>query len=340
MNSLLKRQIDKHLKNGLNNIDQFLLAVDNSYKNFEEQIEMLQHAMKVSSDELYEANQKLREEAASLKEINNNLEFVLQSMGLDSKLTGEMGEFNASDYIKNQTLEILRINKQREELMKNLEKQNKELNDYAHMVSHDLKSPLRSIDTLVNWFIEDNPNVVTQDNRKSLDLILQNVEKMDVLIKGILDYSSVDLQHSNLKVVDLDQLVKSLLKELVIPQKIEVKIESQLPVIKANDFRCKILFKHLIQNAYQYNSKKKGTIQIGCNEDADQIVFYIKDNGDGIPEPYQKKIFNVFSKLDSTNQSSGIGLAISKKIVEIYGGKIWVESNENIGTTVYFTILK
>ena len=94
MNSLLKRQIGKHLKNGLNHLDQFLESIDDSYRNYEDQIAILQHSMKISSDELYEANQKLRDEADSLKEINKNLEFILNSMNLDSNNSQSLNDFN------------------------------------------------------------------------------------------------------------------------------------------------------------------------------------------------------------------------------------------------------
>ncbi|CAM4025250.1 MULTISPECIES: sensor histidine kinase [Flavobacterium] len=340
MNSLLKRQIEKHLKNGLNDIDQFFTAVDNSYANFEEQIAMLQRAMKISSDELYEANQKLREEADSLKEINSNLEFVLESMSLDTQTTGKLEEFSSANYIKQQTQEIVKINKQREELVINLEKQNKELSQYAHMVSHDLKAPLRSIDALINWFIEDNPEFINEKNKESLDLILFNVEKMDLLIGGILDYSSVDTKKTDDRLIDINALVQELVQTLDVPKNITIKIDNVLPKIFGNDFRFNQLFQNLIQNAIKYNRKEVGLIEIGCKEDENVIEFYIKDNGMGIPEPYHNKIFEIFSKLESNNQSSGIGLSIVKKIIEIYNGQIWLESQEDIGTTFYFTLPK
>lgn len=340
MNSLLKRQITKHLKNGLNDIDQFFDAIDNSYVNYEDQIAMLQRAMKISSDELYEANQKLRDEADGLKEINKNLEFILDSMNLDIQSSNNRREFNTSEYIKQQTKEIVKINKQREELLKNLEKQNEALNEYAHMVSHDLKAPLRSIDTLINWFIEDNSELMNDTNRESLNLILSNVEKMDTLINGILDYSAIDKQEINDRLIDLSILVDEILRTIHVPKHIEIKIVNKLPKLFGNDFRYKQLFQNIIQNAVKYNDKEIGIVEIGSSETATEFQFYVRDNGVGIPERFQEKIFKIFSKLESDNQSSGIGLSIVKKIIEIYNGKIWIESEEKIGTTFYFTIPK
>jgi signal transduction histidine kinase len=340
MNSLLKRQIDKKLKGGLNDLDIFLAAIDDSYNNFENQIGLLQRAMKISSDELFEANQKLRDEAESLKEVNKNLQFILNSMSLDVAITSNVDSFNSSDYIKQQSVEIVKINKQREELLLNLEKQNQVLNEYAHMVSHDLKAPLRSIDTLINWFIEDNQAMMNETNMKSLNLILSNVEKMDLLIKGILNYTAIDNKENQDRTIDLNILIEETLRTIHISEHVKINVKNHLPKVFGNDFRYKQLFQNLIQNAIKYNDKENITVEIGNSESDTQISFYIKDNGIGIPEQYQTRIFDIFSKLENNDPSSGIGLSIVKKIIDFYNGTIWLESQENIGTTFYFTIPK
>ncbi|MCB6097605.1 sensor histidine kinase [Flavobacterium psychrophilum] len=340
MNSLLKRQIDKKLKNGLDDIAPFINAVNDSYNNFEDQISMLQRAMKISSDELFLANQKLRDEAKGLKEINKNLRNVLNSMNLENNNIDNDDHLNSADYVKQQSDEIIRINKQREELLKNLEKQNQALNQYAHVVSHDLKAPLRSIDTLINWFKEDNAAILDDNNNKSLDLVLSNVEKMDLLIKGILDYSAIDKLEVKDRTIDLNILIHKIIRTITIPNHIEIILKNKMPKIVGNDITLKQLFQNLIQNAIKYNDKEMGFVEIGSKENDNEIEFYIKDNGIGIKERYQDKIFNLFSKLENTDQSSGIGLSIVKKIIDIYQGKIWLESQETIGTTFYFTIPK
>ena len=340
MNSLLRRQIDKKLKGGLNDLDLFLVAINDSYENFENQIDLLQRAMKISSDELFEANQKLRDEAESLKEVNKNLQFILNSMSLDVAITSNEESFNSSDYIKQQSIEIVKINKQREDLLLNLEKQNQVLNEYAHMVSHDLKAPLRSIDTLINWFIEDNQEMMNETNMKSLNLILSNVEKMDLLIKGILNYTAVENNENQDRIIDLNILIDETLRTIHISEHVEITVKNQLPKVFGNDFRYKQLFQNLIQNAIKYNDKENITVEIGNSESTNEISFYIKDNGIGIPEQYRTKIFDIFSKLENNDPSSGIGLSIVKKIIDFYNGTIWLESQENIGTTFYFTIPK
>lgn len=341
MNSLLKRQIAKLIQpEQLKDLRQFLKAVNDSYDNYEDQLGMSQRAMKISSDELFEANQKLREEANSLKEINENLSAILTSMNLDATKLADEKNFNQSDYLKQQASEIVIINKQREELLKDLALQNEELSEYAHVVSHDLKAPLRNIDTLVNWVIEDNKDGMGEDCVNSLNLVLSNVEKMDLLIKGILDYSTIDKLEAEDRQVDFNFMIDEILRTIDIPKNIKIIIQPNMPSIYGNAWRFKQVFQNLIQNAIKYNDKEIGKIEVGFDEKAQEYEFFVKDNGIGINSSYFARIFKVFTKLESNNSSSGIGLSIVKKIVQYYKGKVWLESQENIGTTFYFSIPK
>lgn len=340
MNSLLKRQIGKHLKNGLNHMDQFLESIDDSYSNYEDQIAILQHSMKISSDELYEANQKLRDEADSLKEINKNLEFILNSMNLDSNNNPTLNDFNTSDYIKQQTIEIIKINKQREELVYSLEKQNQSLNEYAHVVSHDLKSPLRSIHSLITWIKEENEKNFNPQTEEYFTLIQKKVEKMNHLIHGILTYSKIDKVNIVKEEVDLNDLVNNILNMVFVPPHIEINIKSKLPTIKADGFRMQQLFQNLINNAINFNDKPKGLVEISCQEEDGHYVFSVKDNGVGISKKNHEKIFLIFESINVDDKSSGIGLSIVKRILDNSNEKIWLESQENKGTTFFFTLHK
>jgi light-regulated signal transduction histidine kinase (bacteriophytochrome) len=340
MNSLLKRQIGKHLKNGLNHMDQFLESIDVSYSNYEDQIAILQQSMKISSDELYEANQKLRDEADSLKEINKNLEFILNSMNLDSNNNPTLNDFNTSDYIKQQTIEIIKINKQREELVYSLEKQNQSLNEYAHVVSHDLKSPLRSIHSLITWIKEENETNFDPQTAEYFNLIQKKVEKMNHLIQGILTYSKIDKLNIVKEEVDLNELVNNILNMVFIPPQIEIKINNKLPTINADGFRMQQLFQNLINNAINFNDKPNGLVEISCQEQEGHYIFSVKDNGVGISKKNHKKIFLIFESINVDDKSSGIGLSIVKRILDNSNEKIWLESQENKGTTFFFTLHK
>jgi light-regulated signal transduction histidine kinase (bacteriophytochrome) len=161
---------------------------------------------------------------------------------------------------------------------------------------------------------------------------------MDFLITGILNYSTVDDKNADDRIIDLNILLKEVLKLILVPDNIKIKVQENLPTLFGNTWKFKQLFQNLIQNAIKYNNKKAGNIDIGFTEKEDYFEFFVKDNGIGIKKDYFNKIFKVFTKLESTSSSSGIGLSIVKKIVNYYNGKIWVESKENKGATFYFTI--
>jgi signal transduction histidine kinase len=230
--------------------------------------------------------------------------------------------------------------KKKEELLKSLSQQNVELNEYAHVVSHDLKAPLINIHTLVGWFMYDHKDKVSKDDMKPLEQALFNVEKMDFLIKGILDYSTVDRLESEDKHVDFNEMIDDVLQTVLTPSDTTITVQENLPTLFGNTWRFKQVFQNLIQNAIKYSDKDNGIIDVGYSETPEHYEFYVKDNGMGIKADYFDKIFKVFTKLESTGASSGIGLSIVKKIITYYKGSIWLESEEGIGSTFFFTLPK
>ncbi|MUU77088.1 sensor histidine kinase [Winogradskyella endarachnes] len=228
----------------------------------------------------------------------------------------------------------------KEQLLKDLSLQNEQLNEYAHVVSHDLKAPLINIHTLVGWFMDDNKSKIDEKEFYPLEQVIFNVEKMDNLIKGILDYSTIDKLEAQDTLINFNTMINEVTETLLIPENTSIKIQNNLPSISGNTWRFKQIFQNLIQNAIKYSDKANNTIEIGCIEKDDKYEFFVKDNGIGIKSDYFDKIFKVFTKLESTGSSSGIGLSIVKKIVNFYNGEIWLESEEGKGTTFYFTLLK
>lgn len=226
---------------------------------------------------------------------------------------------------------------QKELLLKSLESQNKELSDYAHAVSHDLKAPLRNINALVSWIIEDNGASFDEATQESFALVLSNVEKMDKLIKGILEYSSIDKVESVNSQLDLKALIDECVASILIPNHFKIIIPNRFPVIYGNAYKFKQIFQNLIQNAVLFNDNAEPFVEIGYTEHQNDIEFYVKDNGKGVKEVYQNKIFDSFIKLQNNTDSSGLGLSIVKKAVESFGGKIRIQSKENQGATFYFT---
>ena len=273
MNSLLKRQIRKFLSDELKNnegLSEFLKAVDLSYNNFDEQSSMIQRAMSISSDELYTANRKLQKEADEQKEVIDKLKNVIDTLkfyNLKEDEKNESVELTGSklvDFIDNQTKEIIEMNKQKQSMLNELAHQNQELSDYAHMVSHDLKSPLRSIDALTTWLSDDYKDVLDANGKSTLQLIRNNVEKMDTLITGILDYSTIGKNEIEIYDVDVDKLIDDMLNSIHIPQHINFT-KTKLPIIKGDRYRLQQLFQNLICNAVKYNDKAQGVINIGVD---------------------------------------------------------------------------
>ena len=233
-----------------------------------------------------------------------------------------------------------RLEEKQIELLQDLEKQNEQLNDYAHIVSHDLKSPLRNISALLSWTREDFKDKLGPDSLLNLDLMQSKVEKMDHLIENILKYSSIDQGTETSRMVNIQETVEEIVSMIYIPSHIKVEIVDKLPKIKADATRMQQLFQNLISNAVNYIDKEKGLVQIGVEEKKDEYVFTIADNGCGIPEDQHERIFKIFSSASNDKRSTGIGLSIVRKIVDLYQGEIWLESEVEKGTTFYFSLKK
>ena len=271
MKSLLNRQLRKYLPKeyqGDENLKPFLDAVNRSYQNFYDQEQMAQRSMVISSQELSEANNILRAETFALKNIINQLKEVTNTLASkdDSIADDEDIELKGNqliEFIDNQTKEIIRANTIREKLLKNLETKNNELSDYAHMISHDLKSPLRTINTLTEWFKEDYSDKVDDKGKETLNQIANNVEKMDDLISGILNYATISEAQIESYDVDLNNLIADILNIIFIPETITFNINKKLPIVKGDKFRLQQLFQNLIDNAIKYNDKAEGLIEIG-----------------------------------------------------------------------------
>ena len=345
MNSLLKRQIRKHLPDEFveNELyDSFLNAVSDSYNNHAEQLALMQRAMKISSDELSEANRALRTKADNQEKIIDNLNCLVQSLDVktDQKDENNRREIDLANFIERQSDKILSIVSEKKQLVKDLEDRNQVLSDYAHMVSHDLKSPLRSIDSLVNWISEDHKEMVDEKCSSQFKMILENVEKMDNLINGILEYSTIDQGKLQSYDVDTYATVSEIVQALYVPKHIQITISKNLPVVKADKYRIQQLFQNLVQNAVRSIDKTKGQVKIGAIDKEAFWQFYVKDNGRGIPKAHHKKIFQIFEKINHGQASTGIGLSIVAKIVDYFKGSIWLESRIDEGSTFYFTIPK
>ena len=227
------------------------------------------------------------------------------------------------------------------ELLENLKRSNKELRDFAHIVSHDLKSPLRSINALISWFQEDYEHVLDEEANDTFDKLNNKLEQMDALIDGILRYSSVnDKNVLTTQEVNIKEVLEEIKTILYIPEHIKFTFPEELPIINADKTRIKQLFQNLISNAIVHIDKEEGIVEVQYTELKNYWKFSVSDNGVGIAKAYHDKIFKIFQTLDRKGKSTGIGLSIVKKIIELYKGTISLESEEGKGTTFFFKLKK
>ncbi|MDP3312201.1 ATP-binding protein [Lutibacter sp.] len=229
---------------------------------------------------------------------------------------------------------------QKKQLLQKLKNQNEQLNDYAHLVSHDLKSSLRSLSALLTWVKEDCSEKIGEESVGNLNLMEEKIEKMDKFLEDIINYSEIGVTGLKTSTIDLNKKVDKILDSIDIPKNIKVVVKDKLPVLKADARRLRQVFQNLISNAVNFNDKEEGLVEVAVNEVEDFYVFSIKDNGSGIPLEYHEKIFEIFTTLGYHEKSTGIGLPMAKRIIELYGGKIWLESEVLKGTTFYFTLPK
>lgn len=232
------------------------------------------------------------------------------------------------------------LENQKELLLKKLENSNQELQEYAHIVSHDLKSPLRSISALATWIQEDYQDVLDDNGNTNLQLMQEKLASMDKLIHGILEYSTSnnsELDHSE---VDLNSVIDEIRESIFIPDSVKLSVPSKLPVICADNIKMLQLFQNIIGNAVVHIERKEGLVEVLFRETTSHWVFTIKDNGIGIPKEYHKKIFEIFQSIGKNERSTGIGLSIVNKIVQRYDGEVWIDSEVGKGTDFHFSLSK
>ena len=240
--------------------------------------------------------------------------------------------------ITGQKNELERQNRKLEEYTLHLEKTNKELDKFASIVSHDLKAPLRAIGNLTGWIEEDAGDSLVPEVRANFNMIKQRVRRMEDLINAILDYSKADRRTGDDVKVNSKDLIEETVDFIGKPENVRIDIGPGMPELITDKTRLSQVFSNLIGNAIRYNDKEQIQINISVQEQSEGWVFSVKDNGPGIEAQYHEKIFVIFQTLNRRDdvESTGVGLAIVKKIIEDQGGKIWVESTPGSGSDFKF----
>jgi len=232
------------------------------------------------------------------------------------------------------------LEKLREKLIQDLTESNDELSNYAHVVSHDLKTPLRSISAAMSWLKEDNKDKLDDMSQSYLEIVDESLVKMDKIISDTLKYSELKRKSNTESEVDLNHLLSHLINELKQSYShTAIEISGTLPKLKINETKALQIFQNILDNACKYRDpNKKSQVTVSCGVIFGFYEFQIKDNGIGIPKESEHRVFEIFQKLNNNKDSNGVGMSIVKKIVETYGGKIWFESEVGKGTTFKFNL--
>ena len=221
-----------------------------------------------------------------------------------------------------------------------LQQQKKELDNYAQLISHELKTPLRNISDILIWIREELAHPISSENSiNSIELLEKKVERMEILLIKLEQYKNIRSSSFKKNKINLNTIAKKVIAKLQVPSHIKIEIKNKLPTLFADEIMLEKVFEILIQNALDHIDKKKGLILLACETTEEDYLFSVKDNGVGIKTKYHEKIFEMFQTIDSNN-STGVGLSIVKKIISCYNGEVKVESTTNKETVFYFSLPK
>jgi signal transduction histidine kinase len=219
-----------------------------------------------------------------------------------------------------------------------LEETNKELEQFAYIVSHDLKAPLRHIKNLSEWIEEDLGDSIEKDTAKKMSQLRTQGSRMSNMIHGILEYSSSIRGKPELVECNLEEIIEDVIDSILIPEDYTVQVDSNMPKIFADKIKINQVFSNLISNSIKHHKGSNGIVKVSageCKKNKKFIEILVADNGPGIKPAYSERAFKVFEVLESTKsvENTGVGLAIVKKLVESQGGKVFIMKKEDPGAT-------
>ncbi len=303
-------------------------------------LDLAETARAVSETEDYSLRAEKRgdDELGQLVDAFNRM--LVQIQQRDSALQEAKEELEQR--VDERTRELARRNEE-------LHQSNKELDDFAYIASHDLKEPLRGIHNFSNFLLEDYGDKLAGDGRSKLETLMRLTHRMETLIDSLLQFSRLGRVDLAIDRVDLNEIVAEVLDSLAITlqeERVEIRLPRPMPKVRADRVRVGEIFSNLVVNAVKYNDKAEKWIEIGATRNgsppgAGPLVFYVRDNGIGIPEKHYDAVFRIFKRLHGRDQfggGTGAGLTIVKKIVERHHGRIWLQSSPGEGTTFYFTL--
>ncbi len=241
--------------------------------------------------------------------------------------------------------ELKRLEDRLRDKSENLERSNEKLEEFSHVVSHDLKEPLRTVETFSGFMLEDYEDRLDEEGVEYLHTLRRTSSRMRQLINDLLSLSSIHMDTKSFERINTQRLLDEIREDLEVRLRgVNLQISDGLPPVKGSKVRITELFSNLITNAIKYNDKALPTVCIGWKphdpSTNGMATFFVEDNGIGIESRYQQRIFGIFQKLHPRDdyEGTGAGLAICKRIVEEHGGRIWVHSEVGKGSTFFFTI--
>ena len=242
--------------------------------------------------------------------------------------------------LRSRATELADLNQALARTNKTLAERNSELDRFSHIVSHDLKAPLRGIGNLSKWIEEDLADNLTPETQRHLHLQRERIARMENLIDGLLQYARVGTSKAEVE-IDIRQLLEEVIDSISPPPEFEIAIVGKMPIINTQRLHLEQVFSNLIANAVKHHPRTNGKITVSVREHEHHYEFAVADDGAGIAPILQKRIFDIFHSLNQEDKSNtGVGLAIVKRIVEEHSGEITVMSEVGKGSTFCFQWLK
>jgi PAS domain S-box-containing protein len=246
--------------------------------------------------------------------------------------------------LEKQLSEINMLQKELENANKLLGQSNVDLENYTYVVSHDLKAPLRAIRSFSTFILEDYSEKLDDTGKDYFQRIIDASTRMDTLIENLLLLSRVGRKFMEVEIVDLNKLLEEIVADLepTLKKNNGAIVFHNLPKVSIPRTWMKQIFVNLIDNGLKFNKSKIPRVEVTCEERDTELLFKVSDNGIGIEEKYFDQLFTLFERLHTQEEypGTGAGLAICKKIVQQFGGRIWIESQVGKGTTFFFTLSK
>jgi len=246
----------------------------------------------------------------------------------------------ADQLVMLRTVELVRANQERERVLQKLKKTNEDLESFAYVASHDLKAPLRGIDNLVSWIVEDPDSRLSEESQHNARRLRTRVSRLEALLDGLLEYSHAGRREAKVKPVDTRLLCKQIIEYLAPPERFTISIAADLPVVNTVKPALETVLRNLIGNALKHHDNDEGRIEVSVEDQGEAYQFTVRDDGPGIDPAHHDRVFDIFQTLAPRSKldSSGIGLAIVTRLVASAGGSVRVESNVGErGAAFHFT---